>query len=45
MMRLFGWSVKKMLPSLSHVGPSVNLKLPASFSSFAPWATTLAGGP
>src|SRR5262245_61668550 len=40
MIRLFGWSVKKTLPSLSHVGPSVNLNSPASFSSFAPGAMT-----
>src|ERR1035437_5591339 len=41
MMRLFGWSVKKTLPSLSHVGPSANWKSPESFSSFAPAAMTL----
>jgi hypothetical protein len=40
-MRSFGWSVKKTLPLMSHVGPSVNWKSPASFSSFAPGAMTL----
>ena len=39
-MRSFGWSVKKTLPSASHVGPSVNSKSPASFSSLAPGAIT-----
>src|SRR5690606_23880761 len=40
-MRLFGWSVKKILPALSQVGPSVKLNSCASRSSFAPGAMTL----
>src|SRR5215472_9179899 len=39
-MRSLGWSVKKTFPSLSHAGPSVKEKSPASFWSDAPGAIT-----
>src|SRR5688500_8081504 len=39
-MRSLGWSVNSTFPSGSHVGPSVNAKPPASFSTVASGATT-----
>src|SRR5688572_27659857 len=39
-MRSLGWSVNSTFPSASHVGPSVNAKPPASFSTVASGATT-----
>ena len=41
MIRSLGWSVKKILPLASQVGPSVNEKPLDSRSSLAPGAITL----